>query len=796
MKKKLLVLSLLAFTANFGFSQTTLFDFETPETSTDFQIFGGHLEGQLTTIEANPNTSGINASANVLKYTKGGDAPLWGGCFANPAPANGIDVSNGGQICIDVYMDHIGNLSLKLEITGDDPDNYRQEVSNTLVNEWETLCFDLSLNSLEGNMTPAAGKTYNNMVLFADFGSEGTGSDVVSYYDNITVPEVVPTLACDTIFDFDNTPGTFQYFSSYLDGQLTTIGFNPSQTGINTSDSVLVYIKGNDAQPWAGAFVTPELSESIDANSVQQICLKGYWPAAGNMTLKLELPAFDDPENWIQTIAIDTPNEWTEVCFDLSQPSLEGNMNPATGKVYPKIVLFPDFQTAGTGNDDIYYIDDIVKKSSTEVNSYDVTFQVDMNQYGAGFGGVYVSGSFNNWSGDGNPMSDDDGDGIWSTTVNIEQGEIEYKFTVDNWTDQEMLNRFNVCTKTTVGEDGSVFVNRNMVVTQDEVLPPVCFNSCYACDAAVTINWNLNMTEEMVSEDGVYLAGGQFFGHGDFPMTDEDNDGMYSITIEREIGFTADYTFINGICLPDWGCKENIAGQDCAFGQYNDRHIENVTQDTVISTCFGQCSTDGTCTAASGYTVTLNVDMTNENVTDGVYVFGNTINNWNPTGNPMTDDDGDGIYTTSVVLFPGLHEFKYLNGSTEEVLTQGDDCTITDQSGQFTNRLLVLAEADTVLQAVYFASCELSVGTNDLKVDNQLFEVFPSPAHDYFTARFNDADTNYDMTIYSVAGEAVLQQKISHLTKQTIDISSLQAGVYFIQVNNDVSTGTRKIVVE
>ena len=46
--------------------------------------------------------------------------------------------------------------------------------------------------------------------------------------------------------------------------------------------------------------------------------------------------------------------------------------------------------------------------------SADVTFQVDMNLYGElGASLVYVNGNFNGWCGDCNPMSDEDGDGVW-----------------------------------------------------------------------------------------------------------------------------------------------------------------------------------------------------------------------------------------------------------------------------------------------------------------------------------------------------------------------------------------------
>ena len=126
----------------------------------------------------------------------------------------------------------------------------------------------------------------------------------------------------------------------------------------------------------------------------------------------------------------------------------------------------------------------------------------------------------------------------------------------------------------------------------------------------VSVTWNLNMTNETVAPEGPSVAGGADFGNpGDNPMSDPDGDGIWTLTLEVATGYTGYYTFTNGAC-PDWGCKENIAGQDCANpANYNDRQLENITEDTVINTCFGQCTTDGSCTASSDINVTFQVDM-------------------------------------------------------------------------------------------------------------------------------------------------------------------------------------------
>jgi len=116
------------------------------------------------------------------------------------------------------------------------------------------------------------------------------------------------------------------------------------------------------------------------------------------------------------------------------------------------------------------------------------------------------------------------------------------------------------------------------------------------------VTFNLNMSNENVSPEGVYLAGGTFGYPGTHAFSDPDGDDVWTLVMEIPHGFTGHYTFTNGACQ-DWSCKEYIGGQDCADpSHWNDRFLENVTSSFTISTCFSQCTIDGTCAAISGCT--------------------------------------------------------------------------------------------------------------------------------------------------------------------------------------------------
>ena len=222
------------------------------------------------------------------------------------------------------------------------------------------------------------------------------------------------------------------------------------------------------------------------------------------------------------------------------------------------------------------------------------------------------------------------------------------------------------------------------------------------------ITWEVNMTNEDVSPEGVYLASGDYFGvPGDNPMSDDDGDGIWTITMAMPLGYSGVYTFTNGAC-GDWSCKENIVGQECAYGTWSDRLLPEVTSaGATYSTCFSQCSTDGSCMGVgSAVDVTFQVDMSDYSESfNEVFVSGGFVG-WCGSCNPMTDNDGTGVYSTTL-SFESNMSFEYVYNvdgwSNQEQFSPGDPCVLT--SGDFTNRLLETGDEDMVLSPVCWNSC-------------------------------------------------------------------------------------------
>jgi len=83
--------------------------------------------------------------------------------------------------------------------------------------------------------------------------------------------------------------------------------------------------------------------------------------------------------------------------------------------------------------------------------------------------------------------------------------------------------------------------------------------------------------------------------------------------------------------------------------------------------------------------------------------------------------------------------------------------------------------------------------TSTGNIENNHIQVFPIPTHDFLTIRntqtFQDNET---FQIFNTFGKVVL----SGILKETIDVKSLNSGIYFIQFNLDRKISTQKIIIQ
>ncbi len=320
----------------------------------------------------------------------------------------------------------------------------------------------------------------------------------------------------------------------------------------------------------------------------------------------------------------------------------------------------------------------------------EITFQVDMSNETVSANGVHVAGSFQfpPWQPGATEMQLV-GDNVYAVTLALGIGDYhEYKFINGNvWGDDE-----------TVPPDCSVGFNRYITIPEvPTTIEAVCFGSCYPCGPTpidINVTFQVDMSEQIISPDGIHIGGAfQGWDPAATEMTDA-GDNIYTYTTVLSSGTYQEYKYVNGTT---WEEAEDVP-VEC--GANNNRYITLPWNDTVIDImCYGEC---GPCAPPPvDVDVTLQVDMSNEDIAaEGIHVTG-TFQGWDPSGTPLTDL-GDDKYAVTVTMPSGLqHEYKFINGNTfDDVETVPIDCA------QNSNRYFTVPTQDTTMVAVCFGSCD------------------------------------------------------------------------------------------
>lgn len=208
----------------------------------------------------------------------------------------------------------------------------------------------------------------------------------------------------------------------------------------------------------------------------------------------------------------------------------------------------------------------------------------------------------------------------------------------------------------------------------------------------------------------------------------------------------------------------------------------------------------------AGAVVKLQVDMAdyldngNTISSDGIHVAG-TFNGWS-TDSTMLEANGDSTYSQFVTVeqFTTM-EYKFLNGNTwagEETVPA--ECGVDNGQGGY-NRELGVFFMDSTAQLICFSACiscdSLAVNTEEITFGKSL-EVYPNPAYHQAFIEFNfEHSTDLNIKIINNIGQVVQEQHFTNLNNgvETIDVSKLSAGLYFINISDGYKQTTEKIVI-
>ncbi|MFM7299539.1 MAG: T9SS type A sorting domain-containing protein [Crocinitomicaceae bacterium] len=468
-----------------------------------------------------------------------------------------------------------------------------------------------------------------------------------------------------------------------------------------------------------------------------------------------------------------------------------------------------------------------------------VTFKVNMSNYtGTIANGVFVNGSFNGWCGSCNPMSDM-GNGMWQVTLPIPASNIEYKFTVDGWNDQENFTANDACVDPNMGDP---YYNRYLQITGDVVLSAVCFNSCDPCPSNATQligtwklkpnagslavgpalgdgSWWSNSAADVTTRACLFDDSIKFEANGTMTHYMDGNTWLEAwqgadpaacgtpVAPHNGVGpFTYSYSggelTINGVgghiglakvynggelTIPanapasityqiTFANNDNTMIADINFGPGWWRFIYEKTQQVVVA----------------DPNITFKVDMADYTGTIATGVFLNgSFNNWCGNCTPMTNSSGS-IWEVTVPLTAGPIQYKFtIDGWNDfENFVGGESCVDTIADG-FVNRYYVVS-SDATLPAVCFGSCEAcpSIGIVENVID---LDVFPNPANNKLTV--SSTENINTIEIISMNGLVVLQKSINQ-SLAILNVENLKSGTYFVKVITDDNYLFERIIIE
>jgi hypothetical protein len=462
-----------------------------------------------------------------------------------------------------------------------------------------------------------------------------------------------------------------------------------------------------------------------------------------------------------------------------------------------------------------------------------VLFRVDMSLEAAvSPNGVHVAGEFQGWDPAGTPLSDADGDGIWTLfsvfDASAIDGNLEYKYVNGNaWTNPNE-NLSGDCSDGT-GNRVLVLDGANLLTGVPGTNAAHCYNSCGSCVAPTQVTFRVDMTTQAaVAENGVHIAGTfQGWNPGATALNDDDGDGVWEVTLGLQQG-PIQFKFVNG---NDWGGNgagnvdnESINGACAAAGSDN-RFLEIGADAIEYVVCYNSC--DPTCVAnPDPADITFRVDMSNESVAaSGVWVMGGfTSPQWQAGAIQMTDDDGDGTYETTYTVDGGAEVvFKFVNGDPT-VGTNGTDffeesgiyditdpvtgepvttnfqeqlCGVPNPFGAF-NRLHVRSGVAEVLYDVCYNSCANCAGVIGIDEAGALegIQLFPNPTSGRLTLAFAGALDAGTVRVVDLAGRMAVEKNLvaGSLQSLEIDLSGLTSGLYLVEVVSGGARWTGRVV--
>ncbi|QXP69773.1 T9SS type A sorting domain-containing protein [Polaribacter sp. R2A056_3_33] len=364
MKKITLLLAFLITSIGFSQQQEYHLDFEegTPSgLASNWYTFDN--EPAPAEIVDNPNLNGVNTTASkVMKVVMGPGNAFYAGVNNKWEDSKfgtwkiDMSVANNLTLTMDVHKNYVGTVGIKMgtNSAGTSFQITDQNVGNSVVNEWQTLTFDLSGINPNGDLS-----NISQMVVFVDWRQDmadrAEGNTI--YIDNIkfnaeklTDAPLAPVAGTASLpLDFES-----EITWSDFDGGVVSTETNPYNNADNTSTKVGKMVKF-EGKTWGGSALT--LSSAMDFANNDTFTMKVYSPRVGAKVLLKVENSGDAGINYSKEVLTTIANGWETLTFDYAAISKTAS--------YEKLVIIFDNDIMGDGSANYtFYIDDITLSSS------------------------------------------------------------------------------------------------------------------------------------------------------------------------------------------------------------------------------------------------------------------------------------------------------------------------------------------------------------------------------------------------------------------------------------------------
>ena len=396
MKNIILVTLLLLVSFGYAQQQEYLFNFEpnTPSgVASNWYTFDNNPA--VAEVVDNPDLDGTNATnTKVLKVVVGPNNAHYAG--VDNAWNEGVfgtweidmGVANNLSLTMDVNKNYVGTVGIKMGTAGQGTTFQitNQNVGNTVVDEWQTLTWDLSGINPNGDLT-----NISQMVVFVDWtdGLPDRAENSTIHIDNIKfnankltdAPPVdscengvqdndetgidcggscntCPTNAAIIIEDFEGTPPQIA-----TDNGLESVSIvSDPETG-GTHSEVLKIVTSSTAVQWQNAqvFLQDDYIHLISSNKV--VTAEVYSTSAFHMLAKVVDAVGGTLAEESATDDYHSGSGWETLTFDFANPK---DNTPVAAYIYGRILFFPMWNGNGWNNSAVSttYVDNITALSS------------------------------------------------------------------------------------------------------------------------------------------------------------------------------------------------------------------------------------------------------------------------------------------------------------------------------------------------------------------------------------------------------------------------------------------------